>query len=420
MENVLKKNEVEEMKAWLKGGLIGLGIVIVSYIFTQIWCRVNPSEFCGLLWFYIPYYIMQFTGIDYIVPLFVKNIFGYSFLVFSFLLLFGIGVFIGFWFSRETSLKKKLIVAIVIVLLIAPLSIYSHHLKYNDEKIMLEYRIGSYGWFIADYSICEELSIFTADYLKEECFSSFLMPKGKAEALNAFVKTPEMQECLKIDSKWVCIQRVAVELDNMSLCDHHPLPDAKKSCVQQIGIQHGNISLCMRPEESYSESSDSWKWYTYADCIIAIAKKTNDIALCENINNTYYRYDDCKLRLMIYSLEFCNNLHNHDSYDIRFKDDCITKVAFNQANLTICELAEHPQKREECIEKIAMKTRNLELCKTFEIIQPDQCIETIAYLQEDKTICNELSADWAVDRCVDDVENLIDGKLNLDSIEEYR
>ena len=67
-----------------------------------------------------------------------------------------------------------------------------------------------------------------------------------------------------------------------------------------------------------------------------------------------------------------------------------------------------------------MKTGDVSLCKTVNIIEPDECIETIAYLQKDKTICNELNAEWKISRCIDDVEDLIKGKLNLDYIEEYR
>ena len=296
------------MKSWLKGGLIGTGIFIVSYIFTQIWCRIQSSEFCGLLFYLVPNYIMQFIGIDYILYWFLKNISGYSFLVFSFILFFAIGTFIGFLLSKEISWKKKIFVTLIIIILISPLSIYSHHLKNKDEKIMSEYRFGADGWFISDYSVCEQLSIFTTDSLKEECRSSPLLPKEQEEARNNFIlANPQMQECVEKTSKWICIQEVALELDDITICNYHVLDSAKKSCIQQIGIQRNDISLCQKP----NESSTSWDEYTYGDCIIAITKNTNNISLCENIKKTDSQYDECKSYFVGNTLESCNSLVNH-------------------------------------------------------------------------------------------------------------
>lgn len=426
MNNQKQKGVFTSMKAWLKGGLIGSGIFIISYIFTQVWCRIQPGEFCGLSFYLIPNYIMQFTGIDYIVYLFTKNIFGHSFLIFSFLLFFAIGAFVGFLLSKKISWKKKLIFSLIIILFITPLSLYSHSLKQNDEKILSENRFGAEGWFISDYSVCKELSIFTSDYLKDECLSSSLIPKEKTKALNEFSKTPEMQECLKTDSKWTCISEVAVKLNDEKICEYHVLEDAIRSCMQRIGIQRNDISFCQEPPEPpiHDPLLYSWEEYTYNDCIIAIAKNTNNVVLCGNIQNNTgihgHQYDECKLNFIEYTLESCETLENHESYDTRFKDDCIIKVAFNQINLTVCELTEHPQKREECIAKIAMKTRNVGLCKTFKIIQSDECIKTIAYLEEDKTICNNLEMERVRDKCFDDIEDYIKGRLEVSYIEEYR
>src|SRR3989344_7913601 len=136
------------MKAWLKGGLVGGIAQLVVFILDYVLCMIGRCEF-GPIRSVTPYiYIIRFTGIDYILSWIQKILiipYPINPLIYAIVLFFVIGMLSGSLSSKEVSLKRKIDVFLIIILLITPLSIYSHYLKYNDEKILLEYRLGAEG-----------------------------------------------------------------------------------------------------------------------------------------------------------------------------------------------------------------------------------------------------------------------------------
>ncbi|HEY4478968.1 MAG TPA: hypothetical protein VI981_01250, partial [Candidatus Paceibacterota bacterium] len=211
--------------------------------------------------FYIASFPVSFSGLDYPLALLGLNYSTWAIQIVAFLIYALLGIYIGLLFNRKYNWKQKAIITFIYLILFVPLSSYSHWLKRSDKELAWQNTITAVynpsknneftSWFIPDYSVCDKLSVFTSVQERQSCLNGILLTNWQARSLDLFVQSDDGIKCLNDDygnrNKWICVQTVAIEKQDVAMCKIHPFGPATDSCIAEIAIAKKDASLCPQP-----------------------------------------------------------------------------------------------------------------------------------------------------------------------------
>ena len=316
------------MKTWLKGGLIGLIISVFSTAGLFLCGFVVRGE-GGLicLYFTMPQvYLLRFTGLEYLTALLNLDVISLWAMIIGSIAIIFLGFLLGFLFDKEINLKKKLIVGIVVIILIASLLGNNFYLKSRDKKIIDGNVIQGTYWETADLETCNKISVFNR-FQKHQCYLRLIEIEPSLElclklnieiqrddcytALAKSNKDPNLCDktatwkkdicyrdlasltadeklCEKIDgSKIECYISVAKVKKDPNICRN--LEEGQEDCYQEVAVASNNPQLC-------EELKDNIKTML---CYTVVASRLRDSSICENINEEAFK-NDCYSNIGVY------------------------------------------------------------------------------------------------------------------------
>lgn len=146
------------------------------------------------------------------------------------------------------------------------------------------------------------------------------------------------------------ITKRAISQNDINLCNQLPQRDTlaldqiypKDTCIQSVALESGNFSLC-----------NHLTYFEKNSCITEIAVKMKDSKICDIFSQSNDK-DRCLQRVSI-KVEDCLKI----SHKIR-KSSCISNLAFTQKDVSLCEYIEdsinepinNKSIKEACIESI--------------------------------------------------------------------
>ena len=301
------------MKAWLKGGVIGLIVSIVLLGLAYTLGMFLASFLIGPYW-----YFLKITGFDYIAAFFASypptNSASQNWLIIIPIISIAVGSFLGFFFQKDVSLKKKIILLIVIILLLAPLSGYSSFLKIRDEKLSNLICVAKENCEITltNEKTCEKISHFHPRS-RDNCYADVAL-------INDNPSTCDKIEGL--DAKRFCYTSLTIKLKDISICYQNN--DMKDSCIISHAVEFGDISLCMDLENQGVKNSCYYQVAIY---------QLKDISICDKIqyNSRKSTKDNC-YRKLAESIEDCEKVVN-----AKIRDDCYGDLSKQKEDSSICE-----------------------------------------------------------------------------------
>lgn len=121
------------------------------------------------------------------------------------------------------------------------------------------------------------------------------------------------------------------------------------------------------------------------DCYFERAIETNNYRLCDRIKLSTLKWS-CKSKIAIskQDLSKCYELQSS-------KDYCLEKIAEIKNNLTICRDISTQYWHDLCYKKFGIKTNNPKLCfEIYNIEDIDECLKEIALSTKNESLCYEM------------------------------
>ncbi len=192
-----------------------------------------------------------------------------------------------------------MIFLIILLLIFTPLSSYTHYLKYNDGKIISNY---NGGWVNINQEICDDLSLFNENR-KYDCYLSL----SRSLIINKEI-------CNKISGidNIDCNNNLAKKTGDSSNCGSNP------ECYIFAATKSSNVNLCETLKSHCQENCNFW----FSTCISEVALSTGNFRICGKDYN------------------------------------CISLVAIDKKDKTICNYIEESISKNRCYEDI-MKGMNV-------------------------------------------------------------
>jgi hypothetical protein len=295
----LEKNYIkpdEEILNSIKYGLFYLFSYLVILIIT----------FPLIVGMYLLYPIMIFLSLD------IFEVFGFK-LVFN---LLGSGGFLGILFIHFYGLMFLIILTIIFSFFIGAI------LKYKNKKeimpLILSSMIIFFGIFLilfVNYSDsihkCSFISNSNLD--KDSCYYNKF-------SNSSFQEMPTVEQCNFLHERYrdYCFFDLAKITKDISLCENVGGLTSEFECVSGLIKSKDEIGYCLN------------LLWNQGECVSILAKKINDISLCELIYNKKEK-DTCELKISLNTegIEHCYRINDSDT-----KKYCINKFKFENSELS--------------------------------------------------------------------------------------
>jgi len=216
--------------------------------------------------------------------------------------------------------------------------------------------------------------------------------------------------------QYTCIEGVAKAKKDVSLCNSMENPRYKNSCIETVAEAREDVSLCDLLESNSDKD----------DCIVKVAVAKEDESLCHTLHNTLdYWQHQCTMKVAMVkqdmglcdkipldsraekdmAIECMENVSSGKSAstcnsisDAEFRDYyCLTPIATEQKDVSICDRITDKSRKNNCISKVAIAKKDVSLCEMIVIKEgvvttPDklnECVTEIAKATHNKALCSK-------------------------------
>lgn len=225
-----------------------------------------------------------------------------------------------------------------------------------------------------DYSLCDAYGEYYAEV------SDMARKQGTQNCLlEAAREAKDPDVCRMIDESFA----IGVDMDH--LMEYYILP-----CVYDTAVASNDVEAC--------ESLGDWEdvlGHSRDGCIYDIAINTDDGELCERLPDDAEMYgrnlkDDCKNKIgkAANDPELCED------------DYCLTEVATNLLDASICAGIGEAWIRDSCYSDIGKETDDVDVCKMAEGNARDNCLSDVAADLKDLSICDSVESEEKKLGCV--------------------
>jgi len=190
------------------------------------------------------------------------------------------------------------------------------------------------------------------------------------------------------DIKSEAVPLIATTLGKPTLCNLFEEEKSMERCLAQIERAKLNIIL----DEGNCDLAEDGDY-----CYLKLAKKQNDVTLCEKINKENENKDRCYSHFASIksSVELCDKIVNEES-----RGSCISKLAIKKNDLALCEKITSNKPRDNCFLGIAIGKNDLTLCDKINVNDiRDRCFLGIARNLKDNTLCEKVVDDEKSESC---------------------
>jgi len=172
---------------------------------------------------------------------------------------------------------------------------------------------------------------------------------------------------------------------------HSDLNIPLNTCLFEVAVNKDDLSICQK-----AGPYDSASW-----CYGGIAIKRNDPTICNSCFGSSYETADCltDMALKNDNLQYCQDRE----YDFQ-REECVSKVAIQRNDENLCSTLSRIDMRSFCLAGIAANKEDIEMCKTIpeeegRFSNRDRCIVQIAIDKNDPQICNQITTQFSLNTC---------------------
>jgi len=165
-------------------------------------------------------------------------------------------------------------------------------------------------------------------------------------------------------------------------------------CYSDEGIARQDTAVCDR-------LIDNPKSAGY--CYYSIAEDKNDSSYCPKIKDEYWA-DVCYKHFADINVDVnqCKGIKNSD-----YRQECIYNIAIKTNNYEVCDDLGQ-LKMFECLTNIAKELGNVSICKgVASSSYKPQCVFQIAYKLKDTSICSEMQSNFYKERCINQLKEAL-------------
>lgn len=443
-----------------RGGFIGGLIVLFSYIFRYS-CSIALSGKGEIGYICLANTFMIFSSInDYLFSLGLFLPIALDGIVYIIL-----GIFAGFVYSKnkpKTDINRKkynflltisVIIVIAGILLLNSGFIYEGYLWFIKTILFIFVVVSFYFTFGLNGAKFKWIPIVLL-LLGLILFYSFilgiLISSGTVASITGMDEAKPLysvSDCYsleKLSNRNLCLVKFAQLSGNASLCDND-------DCYFQLArlsgdtrydkIDYESVDICqlinseslkkrcyleldsIRDKEqclSLIEDSPSFE----DECFTSLAKNTKNISLCGDIVNIKHGREDCirKVNIFLGNISYCYQLGENAI------NSCITSVAEETKNITLCYTIQQSSSVDNCIGLVAPVVGDISICHAIEgytpgkqmcymrfgdkATDPDfcnfmnevsdqklQCLISVAWNIQDKSICKKIKSVYYRSNC---------------------
>ena len=250
----------------------------------------------------------------------------------------------------------------------------------EEPKEIIEIEDPCEGYYGTERTLCLAINQNNYSICKnDECLLEFAKNKSNEEACN--------QITLEVD-KYICLSIVR----GYEACTLAESKSGRNKCLAEYANYTGDESLC---EKIIDQNSDYLK-----NCYLAIAIKEMSRSKCKfNSLGESAQKDECRREYarLTKDVSCCEYLWI-DSWE----NDCYRQSAFDNLNPSLCNRIKHNYDRWQCYQGILNRgyPKEIEECKKISDIEwVGKCITNIAVLQNDSSLCNQITTELEKRNC---------------------
>jgi hypothetical protein len=236
--------------------------------------------------------------------------------------------------------------------------------------------------------------------------------------LDNAIKTNNPDNCAKLKENDStsrvdeCLSKIAENLKDSKICQEVTDTYSKGNCYQGVAVQKGDPQLCLMLDFIFRPA-----------CFSAVAQKTEDYKVCDNIENNAQEKDNCLSQVATAknSLDICGKITSSELHDrcissvaTGSKDEsmcggimddyrqetCYYDVAKANHDASTCYKIAKAESVQICIGDVAISSKNPEFCKELtNPLKKQECYKFVAVSAEQATICNEITTESIKDDC---------------------
>ncbi len=200
--------------------------------------------------------------------------------------------------------------------------------------------------------------------------------------------------CNKAYCPECCVNEFDLAQYDVSVCD--PLKyELGDFCRMQFAVMRNDVSLC----------DERWKKEMgQNNCFINLAVQNKDVTYCAHLideqgfNRTIECYRDVAMAKK--DIELCRRATTSI-----YRDECLNVIAILLGNKTLCNEIQTDWKKKDCLIRIEPPPNviidKLFPCTALPFMERETCLHTMAVKQHDPTICNHIIWEWKERRCKD-------------------
>lgn len=212
-----------------------------------------------------------------------------------------------------------------------------------------------------------DCSGFTDDYYREECL------------LDYAVAISDLSICLQLsdvnNNKDICIRAIAAKRNDTSLCYEHMDEYQDDACIVEVAKKNVRLELCQGLDV-----------FWVSECYLQIAVVQNDLEICDLIEESDYNRESCYHE--IGKLRMDSSLCEGEGFDSQACYDFIAKATLD---LELCKniSVDASGARQRCFAHVYGDLGQLEKCEDGTSSYSDECIEKVAFLRKDPSLCDD-------------------------------
>ena len=214
----------------------------------------------------------------------------------------------------------------------------------------------------------------------DKCNTRTDLKPGEDCYIEFYSEIKDSSICKKVDNYVECFDKVALYLNDSSICNNLPLdigggsnyregcyssyaiknndiktcesikdPRIQDECFEIVSIHLNNISICERVKDFQFKN----------DCLSKIGNATGDIKICDEIEDNHLlglTFSKC-IPYSVNDSQICLNLNNSIHTDW-----CLTYVGINNKNHHICDKIKETKIKDYCYTSISVKLNNTAIC----------------------------------------------------------
>jgi hypothetical protein len=197
-----------------------------------------------------------------------------------------------------------------------------------------------------------------------------------------------------------CFEKIAIEKVDQFICEQLEHEDDQDKCLSNYAIAVGDTWICKKLKTEKEKNV----------CLMGVAQTEEDANICDEITDktgNYYHKCVAEVAEKTGDHSVCEKLEEPQAKTIPDEiDECYYMVGYYQNKASACSAVKDEGKRTKCLLRVAEQNADTDICdeRLTKSEDKDECYMKIAFSQDHKRYCDEISDATVKANCLQNFE----------------